>query len=67
MHDVDPSIIEDVKAAYTAFQELVTAKAGDRTSFDSMVSGIFEQDDQTSLLHRKAMFKGCASLLGIAN
>ena len=64
MHDVDPSIIEDVKAAYTAFQELVTAKAGDRTSFDSMVSGIFEQDDQTSLLHRKAMFKGARHYWG---
>src|SRR3954471_21563426 len=59
-HGVPPHIIDKVRAAYSAFEHLIETHAGDRTSFESMASGLTGSNgaQQTDVQHRKAIFSG---------
>ena len=39
-YGVAPRLINEVRAAYSAFEELIETHAGDRTSFESMTRGL---------------------------
>lgn len=59
-HGVPAHIIDKVRAAYSAFEHLIETHAGDRTSFESMASGLTGSSagQQTDVQHRKAIFRG---------
>src|SRR5438874_1194700 len=57
-YGVPARLINEVRAAYSAFEELIETHAGDRTSFESMARGLSIGDDtgQADVQHRKAIF-----------
>src|SRR5438045_4205821 len=59
-YGVPARLINEVRAAYSAFEELIETHAGDRTSFESMARGLSIGDDtgQADVQHRKAIFRG---------
>src|SRR4051794_4532301 len=59
-HGLAPHVLDKVRAAYSAFEHLIETHAGDRTSFDSMASGVSGSTaaQQTDVQHRKAVFRG---------
>src|SRR5947207_3498278 len=59
-------LINEVRAAYSAFEELIETHAGDRTSFESMARGLSGANDagQSDLQHRKAIFRGHSHFWG---
>ncbi len=65
-HTVPAPTIQAVLEAFEAFEELVDRYAGNRTTFDSMVS-VFGDDDaaQIDLMHRRAAFRANSHLLGV--
>src|SRR4051794_4908380 len=65
-YGVPARLVNEVRAAYSAFEELIETHAGDRTSFESMASGLSGSGDgrQTDLLHRKAIFRGHSHFWG---
>jgi hypothetical protein len=65
-HTVPAPTIQAVLDAYEAFEQLVDRYAGDRTTFDSMVSAYGDDDAaQTDLMHRRAAYRANSHLLGI--
>ncbi len=65
-YGVAPRLINEVRAAYSAFEELIETHAGDRTSFESMARGLSGSHDarQNDLQHRKAIFRGHSHFWG---
>ena len=64
-HAVPVHHLDKVRAAYSAFEHLIETYAGDRTSFDSMASGLSGTGSkQTGLQHRKAIFRGHSHFWG---
>ena len=61
-----PTMIESVEAVYRDFEQLVKTHAGDRSSFDSLVSA-FDRDaaQQMDLQQRRAAFRAESHILGI--
>ena len=58
-YGVPTGLITEVRDAYSAFEELIQTHAGDRTSFESMASGLSLGDGaQVDVQHRKAIFRG---------
>jgi hypothetical protein len=59
--------INEVRAAYSAFEELIETHAGDRTSFESMARGLSPSSHDTGQVdvqHRKAIFRGHSHFWG---
>jgi len=65
-YGVRTPLIEEVRSAYTAFENLIETHAGDRTSFESMARGLSGSGEaqQTDLQHRKAIFRGHSHFWG---
>lgn len=65
-HGVAKPIIDAVDSAFAEIEGLIEKYAGDRTTFDSMVSA-FATDpaDQVDLHHRRAAFRANSHLLGV--
>ena len=59
-------LLESVETVYQDFERLIETHAGDRSSFDSIVSG-FDQTaaEQMGLVQRRATFRGQRHILGI--
>ncbi len=64
---VPAHVIDHTAAAFDEFENLVTEHAGDRASFESMVSAVGDQDDcaQIDLNHRKAAFRSNSHIWGV--
>lgn len=66
---VDPAHLERVYTAYDAFEQLVETHAGDRTSFNSMLSGATGAIDNewlaVDLQNRRNMFRGMSHAMGV--
>ncbi len=61
-----PTMIESVEAVYEDFEQLVKTHAGDRNSFDSLVSAFDrEAAEQMGLQQRRAAFRAQSHILGI--
>lgn len=61
-----PTMIESVEAVYQDFEQLVKTHAGDRNSFDSLVSAFDrEAAEQMGLQQRRAAFRAQSHILGI--
>jgi hypothetical protein len=65
-HGAPVRSVNKVRAAYSAFEELIETHAGDRTSFDSMARGLSGSTgaQQTDVQHRKAIFRGHSHFWG---
>jgi hypothetical protein len=62
---VPESNIEDVQRAFERFEETVTLTAGNRSAFDSMLTGLTEDgSDPLDLTHKRAAFKAFSHFLG---
>jgi hypothetical protein len=64
---VRESVIETAMHAADEFDQLVTAHADDRTTFDSMISSLVAGEDaaQITFQHRRATFRGQRHLFGL--
>jgi hypothetical protein len=58
-------LIKAVAHAAEAFEELVTVHAGDRTTFDSMVSVYSDDEGAISLTHRRTAFRVNSLIWGV--
>lgn len=63
---VPKTLIETASRVATDFEALVVAHAGDRATFDSMVSALAgdESAEQIDLMHRRLAFRGQRHILG---
>jgi len=59
--------VDAAEQATDDFEELVNRHAGDRTTFDSMVSGLVHDEEaaQITFQHRRATFRGQRHLFGL--
>ena len=65
---VSAAKVQQVLAAHTAFEDLITLHAGDRVTFNSMVSassGLDEEWLATDLQHRRNMFRALSHSMGM--
>lgn len=63
---VPPERIEAVRAAYRGVDEVIERFAGDRATFDSMVSGFAaDEADTVDMAHRRAAFRGQSHIWGV--
>jgi hypothetical protein len=64
---VDDAVVDAAVDATEAFNDLVTAHADDRTTFDSMVASLVVSEDaaQVDFQHRRATARGQAHLFGM--
>ena len=65
---VPAGLIEAASSAADEFEEMVAKHAGDRATFDSMVSalGSGETAQQLNLVHRRQAFRGQRHILGVS-
>lgn len=59
------SMTEEAREAYVAFERLVADHAGDRETFDAMVSGLRPEDAAGLLRIRRAAYKANAAVWGL--
>lgn len=60
------ALLERARRAYENFQTFVAKHAGDRATFDAMVSGLgCESNEQVDVRSRRAAFRACAPLWGL--
>lgn len=58
--------IEAVRVAYQGVDDIITRYAGDRATFDSIVSGFADDEaNQVDLSHRRAAFRGQSHIWGV--
>lgn len=58
--------IEAVRVAYEGVDEIITRYAGDRATFDSIVSGFADDEaNQVDLAHRRLAFRGQSHIWGM--
>lgn len=58
--------LDQARRAYERFQAFVSKHAGDRATFDAMVSGLGgESNEQVDVRSRRAAFRACAPLWGL--
>ncbi len=65
---VDSKKIRQVLATYARFENVLDTHAGDRVTFNSMVSaaaGLDEEWQTTDLQHRRNMFRGLSHVMGL--
>ena len=64
---VPAHVIDHTSAAFDEFENLVTEHAGDRASFESMVSAVGDRDDSAriDLNHRRAAFRSNSHIWGV--
>ena len=64
---VPADVIDHTSTAFNEFEDLVSEHAGDRASFESMVSAIGDQDNraQIDLNHRRAAFRSNSHIWGV--
>jgi len=64
---VPSTLVKAMRDRATAFERLVRVHAGDRVTFDSMVSAVAgsDADEKLSLLHRRAAFRANRHFWGI--
>ena len=66
-HGVPEPLIDAAARVAADFEELVASHAGDRATFDSMVSALTatESTEQIDLAHRRLAFRGQRHILGV--
>ncbi len=65
---VPAEMVGSLMTAYTGFERLVERHAGDRTSFNSLVSAVTGKEDDwlaADLQHRRNMYRGFSAVLGV--
>ncbi len=65
---VPAETVGSLMAAYGGFERLVERHAGDRTSFNSLVSAVTGREDDwlaADLQHRRNMYRGFSAVLGV--
>ena len=65
---VPADTVGSLMTAYSGFERLVERHAGDRTSFNSLVSAVTGRDDDrlaADLQHRRNMYRGFSAVLGV--
>jgi hypothetical protein len=65
---VSAETVRSLMTAYGGFEQLVERHAGDRTSFNSLVSAVTGRDDDwlaADLQHRRNMYRGFSAVLGV--
>ena len=61
-----PEAVEQVVAAYAGFERAVREVAGDRRSFDAILSGLCPDDESALLRLRRAAYRANASVWGVS-
>jgi len=66
-HDVPAELVEAASDAAAAFEEVIGRHAGDRATFDSMVSTLHgcQANDQIDLTHKRAGFRSNKHVCGV--
>lgn len=63
---VPAQVVQRAEEAFSSFEELVTRHAGDRTSFEAMITGVSgESKESIDLANKRATFRGNTQLWGV--
>ena len=67
-HGATQAMLDAVTCAYDSFEQLVERHAGDRTSFNSLITGAAGLSDEwltADLQHRRNVFRGMSHVMGV--